>query len=84
MLPTRAHAEGLRLRQTRLLNTRYYRSLQYGAIEAWSNLPAAITVINSKRLFTKRVYMIHILYRCGFIHYIYYIGETSSSHSPNG
>ena len=59
MLPTRAH-EGIRLRQNRVLNTRYYMSLQYRAIEAWNNLPAAITVINSKCVFTKRVYEMRI------------------------
>ena len=55
LLPTRAHV-GTRLRQKRILNNRYYRSLQYRAIDTWNRLPDALTMINSKHVFTKRVY----------------------------
>ena len=55
LLPTRAHV-GTRLRQKRILNNRYYMSLQYRAIDTWNRLPDALTMINSKHVFTKRVY----------------------------
>ena len=31
-------------------------SLQYRAIDTWNRLPDALTMINSKHVFTKRVY----------------------------